>query len=61
MTTETKFCINCKHLKDIKCFRPDGISLVTGLPKVAATFAESERTWEYVGCGKLAKYYEPKE
>jgi len=58
---EVKLCKDCKHLVDIKCHRPDGISLVTGLVKFAATFAESERGWDYVGCGKKAKYFEPKE
>jgi hypothetical protein len=57
---KVKLCINCKHLKDIKCHRPDGISLVTGLPKFSAQYAESERGWDHVGCGKLAKYFELK-
>jgi len=61
MNEPIKLCKDCKHLKDIKCHRPDGISLVTGLVKIAATFAESERGWDYVGCGKAAKYFEPKE
>ena len=61
MNEPVKFCINCKHLKDVKCHRPDGVSLVTGLPKFSAQFAESERSWDYVGCGKVAKYFESKE
>ena len=61
MNEPIKFCKDCKHLKDIKCHRPDGISLVTGLPKFSAQYAESERSWDYVGCGKAAKYFELKE
>jgi len=60
MNEPIKFCKDCKHLKDIKCHRPDGISLVTGLPKFSAQYAESERGWDHVGCGKLAKYFELK-
>jgi hypothetical protein len=58
---EVKLCINCKHLKDIKCHRPDGVSLVTGLVKFNDMFAESERSWNHVGCGAKAKYFELKE
>ena len=61
MNEPIKLCINCKHLKDVKCHRPDGVSLVTGLPKFSAQFAESERSWDYVCCCKVAKYFEPKE
>jgi hypothetical protein len=58
---EIKLCINCKHLKDIKCHRPTGLSLVTGLPKFSAQYAEDERRWNHVGCGETAKFFELKE
>jgi len=58
---EVKLCKDCKHLKDIRCHRPDGVSLVTGLVKYNNMFAESERSWNHVGCGAKAKYFELKE
>jgi hypothetical protein len=61
MNEPVKLCKDCKHLKDIKCHRPDGMSLVTGLMKYVDMFAESERSWNHVGCGEKAKYFEPKE
>jgi hypothetical protein len=60
MNEPIKFCINCKHLKDIKCQRPEGLSLVTGLQQFRGTFAHSERSWNHVGCGEKAKYFELK-
>ena len=60
MNEPIKLCINCKHLKDVKCHRPDGVSLVTGLPKFSAQFAESERSYDAIGCGRLAKFFELK-
>lgn len=61
MNKPIKLCKDCKHLVDIKCHRPDGVSLVTGLIKYNSMFAESERSWNHVGCGSQAKYFEPKE
>ena len=60
MNEPVKLCINCKYLRDVKCHRPNGISLVTGLPKFSAQYAEDERRWNHVGCGEVAKYFELK-
>lgn len=61
MNEPIKFCKDCKHLRDVKCWRPTGLSLVTGLPTVRAMYAEDERRWNHVGCGEKAKYFELKE
>jgi hypothetical protein len=60
MNEPIKLCKDCKHLKDIKCHRPDGVSLVTGRIKYNDMFAESERSWNHLGCGEKAKYFELK-
>ena len=54
---EVKLCKDCKHLKDIKCQRPDGVSLVTGLSQLRNTMAASERSYDAIGCGRAAKYF----
>lgn len=62
--TETKFCINCKHLTQLNshyiCKRPRDISLVTGISELNNTFAELERTLNNTGCGAEARYFEDK-
>lgn len=59
-----KFCKDCKHFDNTKllqeCARPLGLSLVTGEFKFRRILAELERTLETTGCGKDAKYFEPK-
>ena len=60
MNEDIKFCKDCKHLKDIKCQRPDGVSLVTGLSQLRNTVAASERSYDDIGCGRLAKFFELK-
>jgi hypothetical protein len=37
------------------------VSLVTGLVKYNDMYAENERSWNHVGCGAKAKYFELKE
>lgn len=54
---EIKFCIDCKHLRNIRCTRPDGVSLVTGEQKFISREAESERSYDATGCGTQAKYF----
>lgn len=60
-TTTVQFCINCKHLVDTKCQRPDGLSLVTGIAQLRNVQASCERTYNYLGCGEKAKYFISKE
>lgn len=55
-----KLCKDCQHLKNARCIRPDGISLVTGEPKFISRVAESERSYDATGCGTQAKYFEIK-
>lgn len=61
METTTKFCKDCQHLRNERCIRPDGISLVHGTPKFIDRYAESERSYDATGCGTQAKYFTLKQ
>ena len=60
MNEPIKFCKDCKHLKDITCQRPVGVSLVTGLENYRNIFAETERSLMATGCGVTGKFFYPK-
>lgn len=63
-----KLCIDCRHyaplrflgmkLRSALCVRPIGLSLVDGKPMISGAHVDVERV---AGCGKAAKFFEPKE
>ena len=60
---EQKFCVNCQHFRpeSARCMRPEGISLVYGVPRFRNSQASSERTYDATGCGTAGKFFELKQ
>lgn len=69
-----KLCKDCKHIGKskltgelVKCYRPDGIDLVTGVEARLDNYCSTERTPGWINsytfgyCGKQARYFEAKE